>query len=254
MLAPNPAEAAWEKAKAQMGSAMGAGPSIAGPDPSVLTTQQMLLGVANLEKLTEALQSGDIRVVDEKIASIRREIAIFETHRLELKGDNQRTVETAMIAAEKAVQAALAAAEKARDQQTIASQLATTKAEEASKEQMKQQGETFSTAIAGLNSGFSDVKTMLGELRAEKRAGQERAIEIHDAARDSKPILDAIAELRHGQAEAFGRSQQIVEHRSKNTNTGLWVGIGVSVFAVVSSGFVNIAVFVISYIITHNKG
>ena len=95
------------------------------PDPSVLTTEQMLRGVHNLEELTKALQSGDIRVVDEKIASIRREILIFETHRLELKADNQRTVETAMVAAEKAVQAALAAAEKARDQQTIASQLAT---------------------------------------------------------------------------------------------------------------------------------
>jgi hypothetical protein len=42
---------------------------------------------------------------------------------------------------------------------------------------MKQQAETFSTAISGLNVGFSDVKSMLGELRTEKRVGQESTTE-----------------------------------------------------------------------------
>ena len=51
--------------------------------------------------------------------------------------------------------------------------MATEKAEKAGKEQLQQQGETFSTAISGLNVGFNDVKTLLGELRAEKRGGQD---------------------------------------------------------------------------------
>ena len=159
-------------------------PETGSPDPSVLTTEQMLLAVANLEKQTLTARTGLTNVIDVQLDSIRREYVmadthqdvlsrIAENHRLELKSDNQKTVETAMIAAEKAVQAALAAAEKARDQQTIASQLATTKAEEASKEQMKQQGETFTLAIAGLTTGLNDIKTMTGEIRAERRGGKE---------------------------------------------------------------------------------
>ena len=143
---------------------------------------------ASLQELIDAHFLSQDEISLERVASIRRDIAIHEahrielkadseTHRLELKSDGEKTLTTATIAAEKAVQAALAAAEKARDQQTIASQLATTKAEEASKEQMKQQGETFSTAIAGLNIGYNDVKGMLGELRAERRGGQDQVTE-----------------------------------------------------------------------------
>lgn len=159
-------------------------PNLPGPDPSVLTTEQMLLAISNLEKQTTEARTGVSGIMDVRLESIRREKdleaahqlhiqKITEDHRLELKADNQRTVETAMIAAEKAVQAALAAAEKARDQQTIASQLATTKAEEASKEQMKQQGETFTLAITGLTIGLNDMKSLTGEMRAESRGGKE---------------------------------------------------------------------------------
>jgi len=200
------------------------------PDPSVLTTEQMLLAVDNLEKLTEALQDGDIRVVTEKINSIRREITIYEAHRLELKGDSEKTLSTASIAAEKAVQAALAAAEKARDQQTIASQLATTKAEDASKEQMKQQAETSVTAITALNAGLNDVKSLLGELRAEKRGSQEQVTVARDSAADLKPLVDAIALLTKAQSEANGKQQQVVEHRAINAQTVAVAALGASVF------------------------
>ena len=145
---------------------------------------------ASLQELIEQRLGGHEDLSAERVASMRREIDLHEqhrielkadseTHRLELKSDGEKTLTTATIAAEKAVQAALAAAEKARDQQTIASQLATTKAEEASKEQMKQQGETFSTAITGLTTGLGDVKSMLGELRAEKRGGKETVSGIY---------------------------------------------------------------------------
>jgi chromosome segregation ATPase len=109
-----------------------------------------------------------------------------ETHRLELKSDGEKTLTTATIAAEKAVQAALAAAEKARDQQTIASQLATTKAEEASKERQDQQQETFTTGISALQVGFNDVKLQLSELRAERRGGQEQVIVARETRSDSR--------------------------------------------------------------------
>jgi len=154
---------------------------------------------ASLQELIEARLDGEETMSTERVASIRREIDIrethrrelkadSETHRLELKSDGEKTLTTATIAAEKAVQAALAAAEKARDQQTIASQLATSKAEDNSKEQLKQQGETFSTAIASLVTGLNDVKGMLGELRAERRGGQEQSTD----SRASNSLLVAV--------------------------------------------------------------
>jgi len=175
-------------------------------DPTILTTKLLhheLKGIRRelvLREETREREHGAFQAIieeklvdlgalnEERFAAQGREDAIreahrielkadAETHRLELKSDGEKTLTTATIAAEKAVQAALAAAEKARDQQTIASQLATTKAEDASKERQDQQGEMFSTGIAGLSTGFNDVKLQLSELRAERRGGQEQVIE-----------------------------------------------------------------------------
>jgi len=142
-------------------------------DPTRRTMATLHREITSIQEWAELQLKSAAAINDERHAAQRREDEIREAHRLELKADNQRTVETAMVAAEKAVQAALAAAEKARDQQTIASQLATEKAEKASKEQLQQQGETFSTAIASLNGGLNDVKTLLSELRAEKKGAVE---------------------------------------------------------------------------------
>lgn len=180
-----------------------------------------------LQELIETKLDGLSALSNERVESIRREIDIreeyrkelkadAETHRLELKSDGEKTLTTATIAAEKAVQAALAAAEKARDQQTIASQLATTKAEEASKEQMKQQGETFSTDVRGLTSGLNDVKTLVSELRAERRGVREQVIVARDSAADMKPLVDAVAALVASQARMGGKEAQVTDHRNNN--------------------------------------
>jgi len=187
---------------------------------------------ASLQELIETRLAGDKEMSAERVASIRREIDIresyrrelksdSETHRLELKSDGEKTLTTATIAAEKAVQAALAAAEKARDQQTIASQLATTKAEEASKERQDQQGETFTTGIAGLAVGFNDIKLQLSELRAEKRGGREQVVVARDSAADMKPLVDAIATLALAQANSQGRG---VGGAEKRTDINMMVG------------------------------
>ena len=152
-------------------------PQMPSGDPTQRTIDALHREIETVHDWAELQLLSAAAISDERIESQRRVDEIREAHRIELKADNRQTVETAMVAAEKAVQAALAAAEKARDQQTIASQLATSLAQEGSKEQMKQQAETFSTAISGLNVGFSDVKSMLGELRTEKRVGQESTTE-----------------------------------------------------------------------------
>ena len=187
------------------------------PDPSVLTTQQLSREVQGIEReigmrqdaqerelalrqdirerehktlqeLLEVSINNNTALITEKLNGVRREIDIHEAYRLELKedaerhrqelkADGEKALSTALTAAEKAVQAALAAAEKARDQQTIASQLATTKAEDAAKEQLKTQGEKFSADIAALVTSVNDVKGLMGEMRAEKRGGQEIIVE-----------------------------------------------------------------------------
>jgi hypothetical protein len=175
----------------------------------------------------QELLRAEIRVIDEKFEADHRILALMEshrlelkddadTHRLELKSDGEKTLTTATIAAEKAVQAALAAAEKARDQQTIASQLATTKAEEASKERQDQQGEQFTTGIASLQTGFNDVKLQLSELRAERRGNQEQVIVARDNAADLKPLVDIVTALVAAQQQQVGKGQQVAEKRADN--------------------------------------
>lgn len=196
-----------------------------------------------LQELIQTKLDAQAALTLERTASLRREIDIrekhrvelkadSETHRLELKSDGEKTLTTATIAAEKAVQAALAAAEKARDQQTIASQLATTKAEDASKEQLKQQGETFTTQIAALSTGLGDVKSLLGELRAERRGGQDQVVVQRDNAAEMKPLLDAIAALTVAQANNQGRDVQI---KDAGISSRAWAAISLTaIFGVAS--------------------
>jgi len=143
------------------------------PDPSVLTTDALALAIRNLKELAESEQSGAVAVLDEKIKSIHRESAIREAHRLELKADSEKALSTAREADQKAVAAALAAAEKAREQQTIASQLATNKAETAFVESLAQQQQTFSVAINNVVQGLNEVKGVQREDRAARRGGKE---------------------------------------------------------------------------------
>jgi hypothetical protein len=187
------------------------------PDPTVLTTQYLEREISDVQRefalrqetlgrelglrqemrerehasLQEFLQSqiaSNTALIERSFAALdevgrvreahRLEMkAEAEAHRLELKADGEKALSTALTAAEKAVQAALAAAEKARDQQTIASQLATTKAEDAAKEQLKTQGEKFSADIAALVTSVNDTKGLMTEMRAERRGGHDQVQE-----------------------------------------------------------------------------
>jgi hypothetical protein len=174
------------------------------PDPSTLTTDQMLLKVGDTKELIEAqfdvirarldgidkativLHDDFVRFpteVQKEVGHLRelydirmeaeREItAIREAYRIELKNDSKEALTTALTAAEKAVQAALAAAEKARDQQTIASQLATDKAEKSFVEALSQLNNTFTVAIAGVVAGVNEAKSGIADIRSEQRGGQ----------------------------------------------------------------------------------
>ena len=114
----------------------------------------------------------------------------MESHRIELKNDNQRTVETAMTAAEKAVQAALAAAEKARDQQTIATNLANAKSETAMTKALEQLASTFTASLASVVAQIGNVKELAVGTDQFRKGGSES----HNNQRlDGTFILQAIA-------------------------------------------------------------
>lgn len=156
------------------------------PDPTVLTTEQLIRTVEALSKRVDVQRDGDMALVDEQINSLRRELDITQRQRLELKADNEKALSTALEAAEKAVQAALAAAEKARDQQAVASQLATTKSENAFAEQLSQQSATFTLAISNLEANLTDVKGLLREQRAADRGQREQMVTQRDSDTDKR--------------------------------------------------------------------
>ena len=145
--------------------------SIPIPDPTARTLDTVHREVESLKDTLDVamdyrgqLFQEQFDAIDEKIAlmeSYRQEReTTAESHRIELKADNQRTVETAMTAAEKAVQAALAAAEKARDQQTIATNLANSKSETAMAKALEQITQTFTAAFSGMTTQITSVKEL----------------------------------------------------------------------------------------------
>ena len=108
------------------------------------------------------LAIGHIReLVFEHLAGIERLDTVREEHRLELKADAEKALSTAREADQKAVAAALAAAEKARDQQTIASQLATNKAETSFIDSLAKLTDTFTLAISNVTTSLNEVKDRL---------------------------------------------------------------------------------------------
>ncbi|HZL80350.1 MAG TPA: hypothetical protein VFC06_00160, partial [Demequina sp.] len=69
------------------------------PDPTARTIETLEREITSVRDWAELqLKSAEI-INAERFASEHRADAIAEAHRLELKADNQRTVETAMIAA-----------------------------------------------------------------------------------------------------------------------------------------------------------
>jgi tetrahydromethanopterin S-methyltransferase subunit A len=128
------------------------------PDPSVLTTEQMLLAIANLEKLVGAWRDADSAKCVERFGSIATQLTLIETQRVEQKQDTKA-----------AVDAALAAAKEAVKEQTIASQLATGKTETQFADAQKQQGTQHTTEMAAVSTSVSDLKERVAEMQTARR-------------------------------------------------------------------------------------
>jgi hypothetical protein len=132
------------------------------PDPTVLTTEQLLREVANAVLLLEAKINGLNEVTQEKLNSVDKQFALIERQRVEQKTDTAT-----------AVQAALSAAKEAVKEQTAASDKSITKTEKATGDQLQQLTITFDTAIKGLTDILGDTKERVGKIESRKEGGLE---------------------------------------------------------------------------------
>ena len=132
------------------------------PDPTVLTTEQLLREITNAVTLLTATIDGLRNVIEERFKAVDTQFQLVERQRVEQK------VDTAT-----AVQAALAAAKEAVTEQTAASEKSITKSETATAEQLRQLTQTFTTAIGGVTDSLSDLKARVGNIEARKEGSTE---------------------------------------------------------------------------------
>jgi hypothetical protein len=151
-------------------------PSTGRPDPTVMTTEQMLLAIKNLEKLTES----KFKISKEKFKSIETQLQLIERQRVEQKKDTKDAVDAALSAAKEAVK-----------EQTTASQLATNKTESSFAEQLKQSSATQNLGLAAVTSSVNDLKERVGKIE-NVRLG---ATESHEAQRLNVGALVGVAGL-----------------------------------------------------------
>jgi hypothetical protein len=128
------------------------------PDPTILTTEQLLREISRLERLMESQVTGLRDLIEEKFVSVATQFALIERQRVEQKKDTKD-----------AVDAALAAAKEAVKEQTTASDRSITKSETATSEQLKQLSTTFTTATTGITDNISDVKERVSRIETLKQ-------------------------------------------------------------------------------------
>lgn len=132
------------------------------PDPTVLTTEQLLREVDRARQLVDSEMRGMRAVVEEKFTSIDDKFRSVEAMRVEQKRDTQDAVDAAFSAAKEAVR-----------EQTTASDRAIAKSENSMFEQLRQLKSTFDTAFDGVRRDIDDLKERIGGAEQQKVGSQE---------------------------------------------------------------------------------
>ena len=133
------------------------------PDPTILTTQQLLREIENLRAWAKDARVGHKEIAEERFASLEKQFVLVERQRVEQKSDT-----------EKAVSAALSAAKEAVKEQTTAFGLATDKSEKAMTEQLSQLNVTIDASVAGVNISMGDLKERVAKIESIKQGGREQ--------------------------------------------------------------------------------
>lgn len=143
------------------------------PDPSTLTTEQLLREIDRVIALMQAEMIGGWGLRDAKFDAIAAEFRMIESRRVEQKIDTKGAVDTALANSDKAVTNALTAADKAFREQTSTLEKAIIKSETSSVEQSKQQNATLTTSIAAVTNIVADLKERVNRIENQRLGALE---------------------------------------------------------------------------------
>lgn len=138
------------------------------PDPTILTTEQLLREVDRVKELTDSKIDGTVALFAERFLSVDRQLGLVEQQRVEQKSDTKAAVDAALTAQKEAVK-----------EQTTASERAIAKSEAATTKQLEQLSATFSTAIGGVTDSVQDLKDRITRIESMKQGGKEAYAAIY---------------------------------------------------------------------------
>jgi hypothetical protein len=112
------------------------------PDPTILTTEQLLREVEHVRELLEAKIDGLHRFVTERFTSVSGHLTMVEQQRVEQKRDTATSLDAALRAQKEA----------------------SAKAEAATTKSIDQLADTFNTAFEGVRRELADLKERVGKI------------------------------------------------------------------------------------------
>ena len=174
----------------ETGNVMTGGGSTPRPDPTVLTTEQLMREIGALKREFEAALSAivvrldsmdratDLKFItrnefpkqilneieslqdlfDEKLKNVENQFELVERGRVEQKIDTKAAVDAALIAQKEAVR-----------EQTTASERAIAKSEAATTKQIDELNKTFATLIEGIRRELGDLKERIAQVDSSIR-------------------------------------------------------------------------------------
>jgi predicted GTPase len=144
------------------------------PDPTVLTTEQLLREVAAVRDFVLVQLASADRLFHTEVDALRelatQQFLLVERQRVEQKADTKAAVDAALTAQKEAVQ-----------EQTAATDKAIQKTETSTGEQLKQLATNFRTEMAGLLVSLGDVKDRLVVLESLRVGAQESRAGLYAA-------------------------------------------------------------------------
>jgi hypothetical protein len=144
----------------------------------VLTTQQLYREIEASKETTENLIDGLREILDEKFASVNRQLELVEQQRVEQKSDTKAAVDAALTAQKEAVK-----------EQTTASERAIAKSEASTTKQLEQLTATFQTAIRATDDKVAAVSNRLTTVEAIKQGSANAYNGLYIALGASATIL-----------------------------------------------------------------
>jgi hypothetical protein len=132
------------------------------PDPTLLTTEQLLREVQHLRDTVRAELKAEINLTAERFGSVDTRFVLTESQRIEQKSDVKAAVDAALSAQKEAVK-----------EQTTASSLSIAKSEAATNKQLEQLTVTINTAIKGVSDALSDTKDRVSKIEVLKQGSKE---------------------------------------------------------------------------------